>query len=489
MTCRRCEYGADIMVKYGFDDFKVVLNNISVLLNFTAYLYLVPAFVVLFYDEPAGTLFLYLALAMLHFVLSKLLSFKHKSVGNYRHAILTVGIFWVLFNFISCLPFVVVENMNFIDAYFESVSATTTTGMTLVAYPEFWSYSSIFWRAFIGWVGGVGLILLALLGVFLTYNRFRELAGAEGHSETLKSNIKITVSYIWIIYIIMTVLGLIALRIAGLPLFDSIIYSFTTLSSTSTDMSSTGILGYQSIPVLIITMILTLIGSISFISHYYFFKQRKYNSYFKDPEAIFLVSMILFVFVTTILKYQKLVPLDVLYHSFAAVGGLSYYSSQTLVALPELFKGLIIFMMFIGGSTASSSGGIKIMRFLLLIKLIGWKIKESMLPQSAYFPRKYRDETVSDYALKEIVEYVLIYILILIAGTVVLTSYGFNFSDSLFEVVSAQGGIGLSTGIVSITLPIIPKLMIILNMLIGRLELIPIFAIFGMIFSYRYKER
>jgi len=477
------------MIKYSLDDLRLVLNNIGHMLRFTAYLYFVPAFVVLFYGEFSGNLYLYIILALLQLILANILTFNSKSTGNYRHAVLTVGIFWVIFNFIASIPFVIVENMSFVDAFFETVSATTTTGMSLVAMPELWSYSSIFWRGFLGWIGGVGIIILALLGIFMIYPRFRELAGAEGHDETLKSNIRSTVFYIWIIYLTITILGVIALRIAGLPLFDAIQYTFTTLSTTSTDITSQGILAYpNTTAVLIITMVLMLFGCISFITHYWFFRKKKYDAYFKDPEAITLVGVILFVFITVMLKYPKLVPLDVLYHTFAAAGGLSYYTPSFIASLPDMFKGFLIFLMFIGGSTASSSGGIKIQRFLIICKLIYWKVKESLLPKNAYVPRKYRGEKVTDESLKQVVEYVLIYILFILLGTIVLTAYGFGFDDSLFEVVSAQGCIGLSTGIVSITLPVLPKIMLILNMLIGRLELIPLFALFGFLFSYRYKE-
>jgi trk system potassium uptake protein TrkH len=238
---------------------------------------------------------------------------------------------------LACLPIVAVENVSFVDAYFNTVSATTTTGLTIEPDLGNYSYSSIFWLLFLGWIGGVGIIVLAFLGVFFSYNKFRLLANAEGHDEKFKSNIKSTILSIWIIYSIATLIGIIALRLCGLPLFDAICYAFTAISTTGTDINSVGLLGYGSIWALIVTLIIGLFGSLSFITHYLFFVRRKFKAYMEDPEFLTMFSVFFLVIAFVSLKYMKLVPFSDLYHIISAGTGELLYILQMLLKLGLIF--------------------------------------------------------------------------------------------------------------------------------------------------------
>jgi trk system potassium uptake protein len=474
------------MIKYNFEDLKLILSNIGNLLGLTSFLFLIPCLVVMIYNEPTIYLYTYLALAIFSMALSQLLKFKYTVTPGLRHAVITTGLFWIVFNIISALPLIIVERLSFINALFEAVSATTTTGLSVIAHPEFLMHSTLFWRSLLSWIGGLGIVILAILGVFAAYSKIKYFAAAEGRSDLLLSNIRKTITKFWIIYIILTVIGIIALMIAGMPLFESINYSFTSISTTGVDIHSGGLEMYGSVAIYMITLLLMLIGAISFVSHYLAFKRRSLKVYLKDKEFNVILFLILFVFIISSLKYFKLLPFEKMYviiSSFTC-GGLSIVPEAVLFLSPEFFKAALIFLMFIGGSTASTAGGIKVERFILILKGLWWRVKQIISPKNAYFAKKYGNTILSSNEMNKVYGFVFIYFLFILFSTFVLSLMGHSVLDSMFEVTSAQSNVGISLGITE-TLGAGGKLLLILNMLVGRLEIIPIFAFVSFLFLVR----
>ena len=203
-----------------------------------------------------------------------------------------------------------------------------------------------------------------------------------------------------------------------------------------------------------------------------------------------MLLLIIFGFFVIVLKYSKLFDIYTLYHVVSALtcGGIGLYMPNVFVNYGEFFKTIFVFLMFIGGSTTSTAGGIKIQRFILIIKMLWWKIKEIILPKKAYFSKKFEGKILTSSDLKDISNFIQIYILFVLLGTFVLVFLGYGFLDSLFEVVSAQGNVGLTVGIVKATMPVVAKIMLIINMLIGRLEIIPLFAIIGFVINTKIKK-
>lgn len=474
------------MLHYNKDDLKIIFNNLSILLNASAYVFLLPIIVILIYHEPIIYLYLYVLLALIVRVFAKLLKFKTDITIERRHAIVSIILFWLIFALFASIPFIVVENANFINGFFEASSALTSTGYSMFASQDVLMHSTLFWRVFLEWLSGIGIVVLAIIGLFLTYSKFKMFAESEGHDEKLKSNIKKTVIIFVAIYVVTSFIGIILLRISGMPLFDSIYYAFTSISSTGSNMTDAGLLAYNSFWPLLIVLGLMLFGAMSFILHYKIFEKKNPLYYFKDKTFLFYIFMILILFVFVMLQYSKLVPFHALFYLVSAsTGGVTLFSANVHNAFPDFLKGILIFLMFVGASTVSTGGGIKLQRFIIILKIIWWKTKEMLLPKNAIFQKKYDGQTIDDKITLEVLSFTLMYVLFILLGTFVLIALGYGALNSIFEVTSAQGNIGIDTGIINSSLPVIGKIMIIINMFVGRLEIIPVLVLFGFIFNIR----
>lgn len=478
------------MLHYGREDLKVIFTNLSFLLNISAYVFLLPIIAIFIFQEPKLYILVYLFLALIMRLFSKIIKFNPKIDIERRHAVVTIILFWIIFALFASIPFIAIEGYNFIDSFYESVSSMSSTGASMFNSQDALAYSSLFWRSLLEWLGGIGIVILAIMGLFMTYSNFRLFAESEGRSEKITSNVRKTLMIFIGLYFAFSLFGIVALRLAGLPLFDSVYYTFTSISSTGSSMSDLGVLGYgNEVVVLVLLLLLMILGTTSFITHYRVFTNKSLREYWKDKSLIFFIFIGIFFFFFVMLKFSKLVPLHTLYTIFSSgMGGVSLYPMEFNVNLPDVVKGILVFMMFVGGSTASAGGGIKRQRLLLIIKIIWWKTKTMLLPKNANFRRKFDNNIVDDKTILEVLGYVLMYVLFIILGTFVLMGLGYNGMDSLMEVTSHQGNIGMPI-FVDASLPLIGKIMLIINMFIGRLEIVPVLVLFGFIFNIRLRKK
>ncbi len=478
------------MLHYGREDLKVIFTNLSVLLNASSYIFLLPILMIFIYQEPRLYIIVYLILALVMRLFAKLIKTSPKINIERRHAVVTVILFWIIFGLFASVPFIAIEGHNFINGFFEAISSMSSTGVSMFASQDALAYSSLFWRCLLEWFGGIGIVVLAIMGLFMTYSNFRLFAESEGHNEKITPNVKKTFTIFILLYLAFTAFGIIALRIAGLPLFDSVYYTLSSISATGSDMTNAGILGYSNVIfVLFILLFLMFLGTTSFITHYRVFISKNLREYWKDKSVIYIFMVGIFFFFFIMLKFSKFVPL----HTFATVfssgmGGMSLYIAEVNNLFPDLVKGILIFMMFVGASTASAGGGIKRQRLLIILKTVWWKTKTFLLPKNAVFSKKFNNIIVEDKIILEVLGYVLIYVLFIILGTFVFMGLGYNGIDSLFEVTSHQGNVGINV-FVDYNLPVIGKIMLIINMLVGRLEIVPVLVLFGFIFNIRLKKK
>ena len=153
----------------------------------------------------------------------------------------------------------------------------------------------------------------------------------------------------------------------------------------------------------------------------------------------------------------------------------------------DFVKGILILLMIIGGSAGSTAGGIKISRTIIFTKSIYWRLKQSVLPSGTFFKRSFEGQNVTDKELKELSQFILIWIILLAVGTLVVSAHGYSMADSLFEVASAQSNAGITTGISQQGMPVAIEVMLIINMFVGRLEIIPILASIGFLIALKKK--
>ncbi len=477
-----------------FDDFKAVLRDTGIILKYSSVMFLIPIILSLFFQEGFEIFSFYLVSGVIGFLLGIVLEklFETKLETDLQHAFLTTSLAWLIFPALAALPFFLIQNMSFADSLFESMSALTTTGLTVMGHLiENSPKSLVLWRSFLSWIGGIGIVVLASLGLFVTYTKASKLIVSEEGKERLRPNLKNSVKLVFKIYSVLTIIGIVLLFLSGMTLFQAINYSMSAISTTGMDLTYEGLaatnnywqpLGIHNYWVDLSLIFIMLMGATAFSLHYLFWKNKNIFEYFKDPEFKVLILASL---VSAFAVIPKLGIQSSIFHAVSSItgGGFSLILPEQIGLWPSFVLLVLTAIMFIGGSSGSTAGGIKISRFIIFVKSIYWKIKQTILPEEAVFAKKFEKRIIKDSEIKQVFQFIVFYALFVFLGVFVLTFEGFEMSQALFEVVSAQSNVGISAGISEQGLPLLSKTMLILNMWIGRLEILPFFSIVGFLLA------
>ncbi|MFC2143792.1 TrkH family potassium uptake protein [Candidatus Aenigmatarchaeota archaeon] len=439
-------------------DTKVIFSALGTTLKYTSPVFLVPIIVSLLYGEYSAISYFFLSFLVI--LLSGVLlerTFRTKKGAKFKEGMVIVALIWLVVTLISTIPFVMQAGMPFIDALFESMSAWTTTGFSLLNL-ETTSYSILFWRSFLQWVGGIGIVVLALSGLFRTGNT---LYMVEGH-ERIRPNVVNAVKTIWWIYIFYTILGVILLFLVGMPLFDSINHTMTAISTGGMGMYSESIGFYNSAAIEGIMIFIMIMGAISFFSHYQLLAGKR-KKFFKDTQTI---ALILIIIAVTFLLLPFNFLRESLFHVVSAIT-CSGFQIQNLIGWSDYSKSLLIILMMFGGAAGSTVGALKLNRVIIFFKTMYDNVRKLLRPRLV-FPRKIGSITYTEKEFQSVFKFIGIYVFFLVLGSLILMSQGHSAINSLFQVASAQGNVGLS---VVTELSIISKITLIFNMWIGRLEI------------------
>lgn len=488
-----------MFLKLGKEDVKVSIRDSGTLLRYAGLTFFIPIIFAILMDKEPWNLIYYAFSALLVFATGSAMVFfvEPKKETETKHALLSTVIVWLLYCFFASLPFYFISGVRPIDSYFETMSALTTTGLSVVtSLLDTMPPSLIFWRSFLSWIGGIGIIVIALVGLMTTYSKASKLMMAEGRGEALGGNIKSTAKKITGIYFLLTLFGIILLFFSGQTLWEATNYSMSAISTSGMDITSNGLtqinnewqpIGIHNYWVSLSLITIMILGATSFSLHYLVLKKRNFSLLFQDSQFKLLILLGL---IGTIIVSMKLGLVESAFHSFSALtcGGLSSVTGLTISNWDDFIKSILILLMFIGGAAGSTAGGIKISRAIIFSKSIYWRIKQSVLPQNSFFKRSFEGDPVTEKELKELSQFILFWIILLVIGTIVVSFHGYSLADSLFEVTSAQSNSGLSAGITNAGMPFTIKIMLIINMFVGRLEIIPVLASLGFLLTLRKKE-
>jgi trk system potassium uptake protein TrkH len=384
---------------------------------------------------------------------------------------------WLLASLISVVPFIGIAKMRFIDSWFETMSAWTGTGLTMMSNLESYPRMVLFWRAWMQWLGGVGIVLVALTVLIHPGVAAARLYRAEARSERILPNLVNTSKIIFEIYLVLTLLGAYLYYINGMNAFDAVTHSMTGLGTGGMSSHDLSIGYFNSLSIEAITVFLMIMGAVNFTVHYNMFKNRSLKPFFRDIQVRYMflflllaVSLIAYsLFTSTHSLAQSL--REAVFHSISAIT-CTGFGIGDLSKYPELAKFLIGGLMVIGGSAGSTAGGIKLIRITLMYESLKWTIEGSILPKGAVIKRKVGEYVFSEDEIREVLGFTMTYIAFLISGTIYLMlRVGRSLVDSFFEVASAQGNVGLSVGITSPHMPLDTKFLLIMHMWIGRLEI------------------
>ena len=496
-----------MIARFSFSDLKIVFRDIGVVLQYSSLIFIVPLLASLAFMEEPEFAAHYLLAGAITFLLGTILKtvFATSLETRFKHALLIIALAWLVFTGLAAMPFVWIAGMSFLHAYFETMSALTTTGLSVmtstssqVSVPLIDNAppSLILWRSLLSWVGGVGIVVMALVGIFSSYSKTSKLIIAEGREERLKPNLRNSVKEIWSIYVFLTILGIVLLFFSGMDPFNAVNYSMSAISTTGMTTSSQGLnapnaywanTGMRNYWVDLSLVIIMVLGATSFYTHY-LAKKGKYQYYWHDAEfrGILVLGLI-----GGLMIIPKLGIESGLFHSFSALtcGGFELAREAAINSWDDFVKLVLIIGMFIGGAAGSTAGGIKMSRFIIFVKSIYWKIRETLLPKGSFFSKKYEGRALSNDEIREINLFLLLYIVFLVAGILVLTFNGATITNAAFEVVSAQGNAGISTGLTRVDMNPFSELMLVVNMWVGRLEIIPVFSLAGLLLSYRARKK
>ncbi|WP_424016383.1 TrkH family potassium uptake protein (plasmid) [Halorientalis pallida] len=393
-----------------------------------------------------------------------------------------------------------------LNAIFESMSGFTGTGLTMTDNEEVLPHTLQWWRTFSEWVGGVGVIVLTTAILSRPGSGSLTLYESEARSKKIHPSIVSTVRTIWWIFILFTFLSILALWVAGMPIWGAINHGMTGLATGGFSITDNSIATYDSVVIDFVLIPIMLLGSIAFPVHYLIL-QGDLRNFYSDLQTrwvftyMALGSALLWSFLYYAGPYET--PFAALRYglfqfvSAATCTGFQTAVDATNVALgrwPSYAQLTVTFGMFVGGAAGSTAGGIKLIRGLTLVKGIRHQIADVFYPETAVRRLKINGRRLNEEeASREFMEaaiIVILWITFLIVGTFVLLlalpSEEYSLANVLFEVASAQGNVGLSSGITGPeSLPTVGKIAFLFHMWIGRLEIIPVLVMLRTILNRR----
>jgi trk system potassium uptake protein TrkH len=401
---------------------------------------------------------------------------------QYQGAIV-LALAWIVISIISSIPFLV-DGLGLVDSLFESFSGWTNTGVSMIPDPEQLPLSLGLFRAMSQWLSGLGLVLMLINLRGPSPQVMQRLFQAEGRFEDFNTSIWKMGRTIAFIYFGYTLAGFLGMWMAGVPPFHALTHTMTSLSTGGFSSNSIGIGIYGAIPT-VIAIILMILGGISFSSHQALFAGN-YKKFIQNPE-VRAFAVILVVSSSLALLQMKLANLPVMQNAldsiFYVVSAASTTGAHTVMPLPEVpdvFLFLLTFLMAIGASYGSATGGIKLWRLIILGKIIFREVRQPFFPTGTILPIRMGHNVISEESVGKVAGYTMLYMSIALAGSLIFMMFGYRALDSLFVVFSSQGNVGLTAMPAAVHFGMHPvlKLLLILHMLVGRLEIFPLLFLF-----------
>lgn len=452
-------------------DLRVVAFQLGALLRLLSIALVAPLVVALLAREMTQAA-IFAALAALGLALGMSSKLLHASKDpSVRDAIVVTALAYPLFAGVGALAFL--TETSFVDAFFESMSGFTTTGLSVLD-PAALPRSLVFFRSYSQWIGGIGIVVLSLAVLGGTRSGALRFFDTDYGEKRLAGNVLATTRVMLRIYATLSGACFLALWAAGSGPWEALLHTLSTLSTGgfSPHVESAGAHAEQP-SLLVVLTVFMLAGAVSF-PLYHLAVTGRHRIVARDPQLLTLLGLAALGSVLFLLIDGT--PLAAVFEAVSSLTTTGY----TVIApqeWPQERKLLGIGWMIVGGSSGSTAGGLKLVRLLLLVKLVHWSILRASLPREAKIPLKLGGEAVETSELRELLALLASYPLLLAVSTAILTAAGHPALDALFESASALGTVGLSTGITSAALDGGSKLLLVLNMWAGRLEVLPLLVL------------
>ncbi|MCI6093218.1 TrkH family potassium uptake protein [bacterium] len=469
---------------------KMTKYIIGKMLGVEAILLLIPMMVGLMYSEKESAYFLVASalLCVCYFIWGR--KEPEDTMIYTKEGLIIVATAWIFWSLFGALPFFLSGCIpNFIDAFFETVSGFTTTGSTILMDIESMPKCMNFWRALTHWIGGMGVLVFVMVLTSLDEKNSMHLMRAEvpgPEADKLVPKARGTAQLLYGMYFILTVLEIILLLCGGMSLFDSVTHAFSTAGTGGFNSYNNSVAHFNSAYIDgVITVFMILFG-INF-NMYFLLLMKDVKNVLKNEELRAYLGIIA---VAVVMIVVNITPM---YHS---VGKAFRYASFQVAAIitttgfvtvdfnlwPELSKMVLLILMIIGACAGSTGGGIKVSRFLILIKSIGRELKSMLHPKGVSIV-KVNGKRVKEETMRGVYVYISAYIIILALSVLLVSANNYNFETSFTAVLTTLNNVGPGLGLVG---PVenfakfnsFSKLVLCFDMLIGRLEIFPFLMLF-----------
>ena len=408
-----------------------------------------------------------------------------------RDGLAIVALVWVLMSTFGALPFVISgEIPSFIDAFFETVSGFTTTGSTILTDVEALSHGTLFWRSFAHWVGGMGVLVLAMAVLPMTDGRAMHLMRAEVPGPTvgkISSKLSDSAKILYAIYFAMTLAEVILLCAGGMPLFDSLIHAFGTAGTGGFSNKGLSVGAYNNPYFEIVIGVFMLLFGINFIL-YYFLLLRRFRDAFCSEEMLTYLGIVAFSTVTITLNILHLydgvgTALRTAFFQVSSIITTTGYASADFNLWPTYARTVICILTFIGACAGSTAGGLKISRIVIFFKAAKQDLNK-MLHTHAVTTVRFEGKPLDEKVLRGVHNYFNIYMLLLAVSILLISLDGFDLVTTFTSVLTCINNVGPGLEVVGpmgnfagFSAP--AKLLLSFDMLAGRLELYPMLALFS----------
>jgi len=513
-----------------YKSYGVIFKQIGSLMILLGLIEAIPSLISAIYYEwysVAGFLLSGLITSCIGFFLHRV--YKKTDEPHYDEALIIAAAVWLTLTFAGGLPFYIIakitpvsvmngfipEGANYtvsslvyfqnpIHCFFESMSAFTTTGLSMAVHEPSVGKGVLFYRSFAQWVGGAGFIIM-VLAIFKQHSGRSAmlLYGSETNGEKLRPKVIDTSRAIWKAYLLVTIFSAIYLIIGThiiLPnyplsenIFDSINHAMAGQSTGGFSTLDDSIATYNSATMDMLYLLPMILGSLSLPFFYKIIYERKFSEIWNDIQTRSLIFA--FIFGCTVqsflLLHTNVVPHSIREGIFQFISGMSTTGWQTSNIGAWDWKStlFLVIAMFIGGASGATVGGIKMIRALIIIKGFKWQISRTFFSEHTVKRIKFNGNSLSSNEMyEEFTKATTIAILffVLILGSAIVTNYiigsSYGFADALLESASAQATVGLSSGITSPSLSPVLELIYIFQMWAGRLEILAVFALIRAIF-------
>jgi len=471
-----------------FSNVAYTLSSIGLILSLA---FVIPLAFSLYERDGLHFIFALQILAMLIGGLLLRYFIKRPTELTIREGFLTVTLSWIVLSLLGSIPFMISGFIpNFTDAFFETASGFTTTGASILTNIEALPQSLLLWRDLTQWLGGMGVIALAVaifpyLGVG-GFQLFRaEVPGPI--KDKISPRISETARLLWIVYLVFTVAETLLLMLGGLSLFEALCTAFGTMATGGFHPRNTSIAAYPSPYVQYIVTVFMFLAGVNFALHYWAIKGKP-KHYLKNPEFRFFLGIILGALMTIMifrLLHGKTLSEELFRSSLfqtVSIVTTTGFVTENYETWPFFTQLILIFLMLIGGCTSSTGGAMKNVRVMIFFKYMGSEVKKIFQPHGV-FPIKMGERPIPENIISNVMGFVVLYILIFAVSILAMTSFGIDLETSVGSVAATLGNVGPGIGTVGPAdnyahIPAVGKWLLSFLMVVGRLEIYTVLVIF-----------